>query len=271
MTTTPPKLDHAEPFSEKEWADMRAYVNGEKTSVPSWITADQRRHFKRWCALWDEQAAVNPAPVNEDEKLAEQYANGGSHPGAYTAIRDVEILAQAVLRLSRELAEARQWVNDLQSGMYVNCVYCGHRYGPGETTPVSMADALKAHIEKCPQHPLAAERTSRIAAEAARDKALAEGAWSKLESTMLLSAIRGADYWLNAGGTPDVEQARNMLKNCLASPEFYPLATAYMAEHEAMKLIADACSFELQQDHDGRTWAHIKKYVEALRSTGKEP
>jgi hypothetical protein len=48
----------------------------------------------------------------------------------------------------------QQWVNDLQSGMYVNCVYCGHRYGPAETTPVSMADALKEHIENCPKHPM---------------------------------------------------------------------------------------------------------------------
>jgi hypothetical protein len=47
-----------------------------------------------------------------------------------------------------------RWVDDLQSGMYVNCVYCGHRYGPGETTPVSMADALKAHVEQCPEHPM---------------------------------------------------------------------------------------------------------------------
>src|SRR3990167_11443477 len=45
------------------------------------------------------------------------------------------------------------WVNDLQSGLYVNCVYCGHCYGPRETTPVSMADALKAHVEQCPKHP----------------------------------------------------------------------------------------------------------------------
>lgn len=50
------------------------------------------------------------------------------------------------------------WIDDLQSGMYVNCVYCGHRYGPGETTPVSMSDALKAHVEQCPQHPMSALR-----------------------------------------------------------------------------------------------------------------
>lgn len=48
----------------------------------------------------------------------------------------------------------RQWVNDLQSGMYVNCVYCGHRYGPEKYTPASMADVLKEHIEQCPEHPM---------------------------------------------------------------------------------------------------------------------
>lgn len=54
-----------------------------------------------------------------------------------------------------EIARLKKWIDDLQSKMVVNCVYCGHRYGPGETTPVSMADALKAHVETCPQHPMA--------------------------------------------------------------------------------------------------------------------
>ncbi len=38
--------------------------------------------------------------------------------------------------------------------MYVNCVYCGHRYGPAKDTPVSMADVLKKHIENCSKHPM---------------------------------------------------------------------------------------------------------------------
>ena len=57
-----------------------------------------------------------------------------------------------------EIGRLTTWVNDLQSGMYVNCVYCGHQYGPGETTPVTMADALKAHVEQCPKHPMSALR-----------------------------------------------------------------------------------------------------------------
>ena len=56
--------------------------------------------------------------------------------------------------LLAENARLTAWVADLQSGMYVNCVYCGFSYGPGETTPVSMADALKAHVEQCPKHPM---------------------------------------------------------------------------------------------------------------------
>ena len=48
----------------------------------------------------------------------------------------------------------RQWIDDLQSGMYINCVYCGHRYGPQDKVPASMAEVLKQHIEVCPKHPM---------------------------------------------------------------------------------------------------------------------
>ncbi len=58
--------------------------------------------------------------------------------------------------LIEEVERLQTWVNDLQSGMYINCVYCGHRYGPSPETPVAMADVLKEHIEKCPKHPMSA-------------------------------------------------------------------------------------------------------------------
>jgi len=54
----------------------------------------------------------------------------------------------------QEIDRLQQWVNDLQSGMYVNCVYCGHRYGMENDTPVAMADVLKEHIEHCSKHPM---------------------------------------------------------------------------------------------------------------------
>jgi hypothetical protein len=69
-----------------------------------------------------------------------------------------EPFEEEIYDLNNEIGRLKRWIADLQSGMYVNCVYCGHRYGPGETTPVSMASALKAHVEVCPEHPLAALR-----------------------------------------------------------------------------------------------------------------
>ncbi len=56
--------------------------------------------------------------------------------------------------LISEIVQLQNWVNDLQAGMYVNCVYCGHRYGAETEVPASMADVLKEHIEQCPEHPL---------------------------------------------------------------------------------------------------------------------
>lgn len=58
-----------------------------------------------------------------------------------------------------------KWVDDLQSGMYISCVYCGHRYGPKDKVPYTMADALKQHIETCPKHPMSALKKSLAAAE----------------------------------------------------------------------------------------------------------
>ena len=78
------------------------------------------------------------------------------HGGLPVAIvLDKANVERLLLGESEEVRKLRTWVADLQSGMYVNCVYCGHRYGPGEMTPVSMADALKAHVAACPSHPMA--------------------------------------------------------------------------------------------------------------------
>ena len=60
-----------------------------------------------------------------------------------------------------EIRRLRQWVHDLQAGMYINCVYCGHRYGPDDQVPATMAQALKEHVERCPEHPMAALREER--------------------------------------------------------------------------------------------------------------
>lgn len=58
------------------------------------------------------------------------------------------------MNLQEENKKLLDWINDLQSGMYINCVYCGHRYGPTDTTPDTKAEMLKKHIEQCPEHPM---------------------------------------------------------------------------------------------------------------------
>jgi hypothetical protein len=85
------------------------------------------------------------------------------------------VLASDFDRLAAENERLASWIRDLQSGMYINCVYCGHRYGPAESTPESKADMLKAHIEQCPQHPMSALR-SQLAA------ALAKVEWQPIET-----------------------------------------------------------------------------------------
>lgn len=60
-----------------------------------------------------------------------------------------------------ERDKLQQWVHDLQAGMYINCVYCGHRYGPDDEVPATMAQALKEHVEQCPKHPMSSLRVER--------------------------------------------------------------------------------------------------------------
>lgn len=92
----------------------------------------------------------------DDRKLAaleEYFKTQDNVPGLCN--RGMELVAQ--------VRDLQHWVNDLQSGMYINCVYCGHRYGPSETTAASMADVLKKHVEQCPKHPMSALK-KRVAA-----------------------------------------------------------------------------------------------------------
>ena len=67
-------------------------------------------------------------------------------------------LACHVLALAAEVHQLRHWIDDLHSGMYISCVYCGHRYGPEDEVAPSMADALKEHCERCPKHPMVPSR-----------------------------------------------------------------------------------------------------------------
>lgn len=46
-----------------------------------------------------------------------------------------------------ENEKLKQWVHDLQSGMFINCVYCGHRYGPKDQMPATLVAADPAKIK----------------------------------------------------------------------------------------------------------------------------
>lgn len=89
---------------------------------------------------------------------------------------DYPALARAAAEVcGEEMTRLRDWVGDLQSGLYINCVYCGFRYGPGESTPATLpeagetlaATALREHVSKCPEHPMSRLRAERDALRAA--------------------------------------------------------------------------------------------------------
>lgn len=61
-----------------------------------------------------------------------------------------------IIKLRKQIKELKQWNDDLQSGLYVNCAYCGHRYAPG--TSAVQSHILYKHIKECKQHPLYHQR-----------------------------------------------------------------------------------------------------------------
>jgi DNA-directed RNA polymerase subunit RPC12/RpoP len=112
----------------------------------------------------------NAGNADETHKLANNIL-ANAHLLEGQVRKDMIALAEAVIRLHARVSELEGWVNDLQSGMYINCVYCGHRYGPKESTPATAAEILKMHVERCPKHPMSALKT-RLAAAEKREAAL---------------------------------------------------------------------------------------------------
>jgi hypothetical protein len=133
-------------------------------------------------------------------------------------------IADPIESLQADNERLRQWVNDLQSGMYVNCVYCGHRYGPEKDTPVSMADILKAHIEQCSEHPMSklkaqlVERTAErdsykrsfLAVEEERNECAKQLAESQRREWAAVELLRTID-WVGSGAKGRIEDAIGIL------------------------------------------------------------
>ncbi len=118
---------------------------------------------------------------------SEEYPNGDWPE----LLGNAEELAHAYIHLlEAENRDLQQWVDDTQSGMWINCVYCGHRYGPDDDLGgQTMREALEAHIATCPKHPL----SKALAALAARERenaekdlalAIAQNCINKLQSSL---------------------------------------------------------------------------------------
>lgn len=103
-----------------------------------------------------------------DERTAERDALKEQLEGEHRLVareNDMADMLQSVIDrgivVEAERDKLQQWVHDLQAGMYINCVYCGHRYGPDDEVPATMAQALKEHVEQCPKHPMSSLRVER--------------------------------------------------------------------------------------------------------------
>lgn len=104
------------------------------------------------------------------------------------------ILREKLVRpLAEDWKRLNKWVDDLQAGMSINCVYCGHNYGPDDGDHLNtMREALHAHVAKCPKHPLSrCRKLARELAAAAR-KAEEREVWDA-ELDKAVRAVEQAD------------------------------------------------------------------------------
>ena len=87
-----------------------------------------------------------------------------------------------------ENEKLRAWIDDLQSGMYINCVYCGHRYGPEKKVAPTMQQALYDHIKVCPKHPCSLLKKALDISQYMIDKDKALSSWFEDEDIERLDA-----------------------------------------------------------------------------------
>ncbi len=153
--------------------------------------------------------------------------------------------------LRKQLAEAQQWVHDLQSGMFINCVYCGHRYGPKDKVACTMQEVLKRHVEQCPKHPMSVLKAQLEKATSALDGQTAsrenfEGAWERAEAQL----VRQNNLLVETSGRlgkaraerddlkAQLEKAREAIRAYLANPDGKLLLQEY-ADESDVALTAD--------------------------------
>lgn len=187
-----------------DWEGFRS--GGNMNTKPSEMDRSPSKEMDKFTA--EEQLQNRLA--EEDKELAKQLNYLAQilecQPsfGAKSGAKAAKTLHEAISRIST----LERWINDLHSGMYINCVYCGHCYGPNTEVPASMAEVLKEHISKCPAHPLSTA-TKRISIlEQERDEALclAEGPSTLREVASECGRARMNEYALEQ----KLEEARKI-------------------------------------------------------------
>lgn len=99
----------------------------------------------------------------------------------------IKALRKQLALKSRAIKQYEQWFNALQPDVYANCAYCGHQYRLADKASVSLVEAMRQHIERCPKHPM-----SRLKADLARVMAERDAAVADLA---LVSSCRTCGNW----------------------------------------------------------------------------
>jgi len=173
-----------------------------------------------------------------------------------------------IAELEDERERLYHWIDDLQSNMYINCVYCGHRYGPDDEVPATMAQILKEHVERCPKHPMStlkrqlADATERAELAEADNAALIAAAQTfrndpgKLDSCLaaahpgdaMLDRLRSLEQFVDQGG---VERDRERLRAELAT------ANQVIADlHEQIRALNGEVATEMETGDEHEAEAH---------------
>lgn len=135
--------------------------------------SEARKLWKHYVFLWKENAISGPGEwARELLKRDLKIDRLKTKLSEYTKMADIHEENQSLLigdleafkksnaedhelmeAMTAKIDQLQTWVDDLHSGMYINCVYCGHRYGP-DTEEGIMSEVLHEHIKDCPKHPL---------------------------------------------------------------------------------------------------------------------
>jgi len=141
------------------------------------------------------------------------------------------------IQLADEVERYQKWVNDLQAGMYINCVYCGHCYGPDDEVAASMQDALKEHVEQCPEHPMSVLKEEIASLQ--KEATSAESEINRLGQELAESAVKNEGLW------EEVERWQK-LYDAIPKHRLGMLANEFISSHNRMVMEWRALTARLQ-------------------------